>query len=161
MAWAGIAREHPQMSGQGSRVGKSPSRLVRYSLGIAIPTLSGVLYLIVLNIVAAYKFFEPTPGTIWESGLETLRRHGFHPAEDAFAALDIVLSLAICFAIIITVGLLWKLRRLTGIVIGGAPEAIGRFSLEIGATIGKLVAFVKGVLWCGLGSALIYASWPP
>jgi hypothetical protein len=43
----------------------------------------------------------------------------------------------------------------------GVAEAIGGVSLEVGATIGKLFAVVKGVLWCGFALLLVVISWPP
>lgn len=65
-------------------------------------------------------------------------------------------------AVICTWALCLKLWTLGAKPAGVSPmEALGRVSIEVGATIGKLIAFVKGTFWCALGAALICFFWPP
>lgn len=40
-------------------------------------------------------------------------------------------------------------------------EAVSDISSEVGITIAKLVAFVRGSLWCGLAAFVMWFAWPP
>jgi type IV secretion system protein VirD4 len=153
------ATEKPPMSGRDNTENSAPTGLLRVFWGLAPIAIGGSIVTVVFIAVAILRVFEPSPDAIWGSATEALRRKGFHPPPDAFVYMQMFLSMAISGAIISTVGLLWKVRRHIGRVIGGGAEAANRGkTLVIGLWFAAVGLFLLWYSGPSLAAALLYRS---